>query len=151
MRIHESRSHLLDPARCSSYDNRETFQHYFFFFSPLLFTTIAIIITDRISFRCTYELDIHLDRRVVDTHLALTHLVHATWPRFELFILWQRAYIRCFGSRSAITMADFSFRASNDLLSIFSLHEFASVRTRYETTVWSAIRERIGRERRKGL
>lgn len=32
MRIHESRSHLLDPARCSSYDNRETFQHYFFFF-----------------------------------------------------------------------------------------------------------------------
>lgn len=99
-----------------------------------------------------FELDVHLDRRVVDTHLALTHLVHATWPRFELFILWQRIYIiyisdrvrRCPISRSIGTSVERSFLH-------FLVARICLAHETWNCTIGCMIRERIGRERRKGL
>lgn len=137
-------------ARCLSWQSWNLPALFFFSFPPLLHhyrraNGVWIFI------RCTYELDVHLDRRVVDTHLALTHLVHATWPRFELFILWQRIYIiyisdrvrRCPISRSIGTSVERSFL--HFLVARICAHET------WNCTIGCMIRERIGRERRKGL
>lgn len=158
MRIHESRSRLLSLQHAVYHDNRENTSSTVFFSSssfPLLFHYLLQIIvefsfvalvrtrypsrsTSRGYASCSYSI-LSMRRGRVSNRLSS---------------LDKEIYITSMTSLSA--MGDLSFhppgRASNDLFSIFSLHEFATTRIINKLRmIGYAIRERIGRERRKGL
>lgn len=159
MRIHESRSRLLSLQHAVYHDNRENTSSTVFFSSssfPLLFHYLLQIIVE-FSFvalvRTRYPSRSISSRGYASCSYSILSMRRGRVSN-RLSSLDKEIYITSTTSLSA--MGDLSFhppgRASNDLFSIFSLHEFATTRIINKLRmIGYAIRERIGRERRKGL